>query len=282
VNPITIETQEIKTGSKYPAYTCADCSLMFLEDYEADRSHIYNDEYATWGKHVTNESVVAQSKRASFRWQVRQLLPYLGESRGVFLDVGTGVGYLLDEAKALGFEVKGVDCSGYSVAKTNERHPGSSQVATLETADLRDASVDVVSMIDLIEHVSDPNSLLAAASRILKPGGILLINTPDATSLSRRLLRRRWFHYKYEHILYWTPKSMRLALTKHGFAPTRIKHDIKTFALSYYTTYFKLFRLYGRLGETLAGIGEMLPASVKEYPFPNPVTGEMLVIAHKK
>ena len=116
---------------------------------------------------------------------------------------------------------------------------------------------------------------------MLKPGGLLFIITPNAASLSRRLLGPDWMQYKHEHVIYWNPHSLRRALRLTGFEPVQTRHNWKTFSPAYYAAYFRKYTLLGGLGAALVKIHDRLPKPIQRLPFPNPVTGEMLVVAKK-
>ncbi len=88
-------------------------------------------------------------------------------------------------------------------------------------------------MIDFIEHVRDPNEALARAYQLLKPGGRLVILTPNAASLSRRLMGLRWLHYKIEHLSYFNPRALTLYLERAGFSGIRVDRAWKMMNLHY-------------------------------------------------
>src|SRR5205085_5744285 len=68
------------------------------------------------------------------------------------------------------------------------------------------------------EHVPDPHSLFASVRRLLKPHGVLLVACPYGASLARRFHRERWTHLALdEHVLFWTPGSLRIATRRAGF-----------------------------------------------------------------
>lgn len=121
---------------------------------------------------------------------VSSLERYRGLNR--WLDVGCGAGTLLRAAGNLGWEAVGTEVSTAAVE--------SGRVARLdvrlgETADLAlpQGACDVISMVEVLEHVRDPHDLLVEeAARLVCPGGAVYLTTPHGRSLSARLLRTRW------------------------------------------------------------------------------------------
>lgn len=118
--------------------------------------------------------------------------------------------------------------------------------------------------------------------RVTKPGGHLFIITPNADSLTRTLLGPRWFQYKYEHVMYWNPSSLRRILDEAGFRIVTLGNNVKRFRLSYYDEYFRRYALLGGAGSAFRAIYRTLPSAAKEWSFSNPVTGEMLALARRE
>src|SRR5690606_8899932 len=83
---------------------------------------------------------------------------------------------------------------------------------------------DLITMYDVVEHLSHPLDLLRSARRSLTPQGYLHLTTPDLSSLSGRLMGRHWYHIKPdEHLLYFTGDTLRTTLERAGFEVVRIK-----------------------------------------------------------
>ncbi|GAB3564194.1 bifunctional 2-polyprenyl-6-hydroxyphenol methylase/3-demethylubiquinol 3-O-methyltransferase UbiG [Spirosoma luteolum] len=105
------------------------------------------------------------------------------------LDVGSGGGILAEAFAELGFVVTGIDPSASSVA-TAQRHADQQQlridyrVGAGERLPFADASFDVVSCCDVLEHVTDLPAVIAEISRVLRPGGLFLYDTINRTWLS--------------------------------------------------------------------------------------------------
>lgn len=279
---LDIETQEAGTQRRCQAWRCRDCGLIFLDDYAADRSHIYGDDYTVWGRSSEgDEPVIAASKRSAFRHQLRALLPHIEPAGKRLLDVGTGRGYLLEVARESGFDCQGLDISAYAAGKAEVNFPGRIFRGRLEEAGYDDESFDVVTMTDLLEHVSDPRSLMAEVRRILKPGGLLFVITPNTDSLTRKLLGRRWFQYKYEHVIYWNRRSLHRLLGMFSLEPLLARNNLKRFSLAYYRHYFQKYSLFGPVSGVFLAVYPFLPPRLRNWFFGNPVTGELLLIARK-
>lgn len=274
-------TQEANAERHCRAYDCA-CGLVYLEDYQADRSAIYGDDYTVWGKSKeSDEPMIGASKRDAFADQLRRLAPFIDPRGKKLLDIGTGKGYLLDVAGRMGFDCYGLELSSYAASKAAERFPGKIFTGTIEQAKYPDGMFDVVTLTDLIEHIGDPMSLMTEIKRILAPGGLVFIITPNTASLTRKLLGKRWFQYKYEHVIYWNPKSLRRLLDSFGFTTLFVDNNRKRFRLSYYNDYFSKYAFLGPVGRMFPHVYKRLPKGMRGMSFSNPVSGEMIAVARR-
>ena len=88
---------------------------------------------------------------------------------------------------------------------------------TLDTADLPEAHFDVVTMWDVIEHLTDPRGALEQVYRLLKSRGLLVVHTIDIDSLFARLMGARWPWLMEMHIYYFSRRTLRAILKKCGF-----------------------------------------------------------------
>jgi len=123
----------------------------------------YESEHATWQHWVAH---LAKEMRAGARW----------------LDLGCAYGYLVAEAVAGGFDAIGVDVSAYALARARHDAPAAGGRVLRGLADrlpFADATFDVVSAFDVLEHLHEPEPALAEIARVLKPGGVLVGATPD-------------------------------------------------------------------------------------------------------
>ncbi len=128
-------------------------------------------------------------------YRVDVLRELLGERGPELLEVGCGAGLHLE---ALGGTV-GVDLSAGMLARTRARCPNARLVRTsAETlAGVDDASVDAVVLVGVLEHLLDKRAALEAAARVLRPGGVLALLTPDGAHPWYRLADRAGFGVRH-------------------------------------------------------------------------------------
>lgn len=183
------------------------------------------------------------------------------------LDVGSGPGFLLRTARDAGWEPVALDPSPFSVGQARragfEAHEG-----LLENVQLPPESFDALALLQVIEHVTDPRPLLASCHRLLKPGGALVVATPNPASLLAST-KQEAFNYWIPpiHCVWYTPKSLQMVLRRAGFrvveratwsARTEAIHD-GVDALRH-TRIGKLLptRTHRRLGDALAMVSDRL------------------------
>jgi SAM-dependent methyltransferase len=143
------------------------------------------------------------------------------------LDVGSSYGFFLDEARRLDWQVLGVEPALDQGAWARE-HLGLPVVEDLESRELEPHSFDVLTLWDVIEHIADPHSFLKRCHSLIRPGGVLLLKTPNAEGL---LQRGPWWLRPYlslyrqlvypanpmQHLYHFTPQMIQRILQETGF-----------------------------------------------------------------
>jgi 2-polyprenyl-3-methyl-5-hydroxy-6-metoxy-1,4-benzoquinol methylase len=135
------------------------------------------------------------------------------------LDAGCSCGYFLEVAAADGYDVHGVEFSDNAIAAARPEIRGRIRRGNLEDLCAEGTSrFDVVTAFDIIEHLARPVDFLRQARRVLQPGGILVVTTPDAGHWLGRLMGSRWpMLQPMQHLTIFSRRAIRLAFEQAGF-----------------------------------------------------------------
>lgn len=223
---------------------CKHCRLVYLNP-RIRASHII-EAYA-----AGEDTVFIQQDKMRIRtfvYALRELANagYLTLSVATqILDVGCAGGAFLRAAKKVGLTATGVEPSKWLSQYAREEHGLDVRTGTLLTQPFTPASFDLITLWDVIEHLPDPAAELDRIYLLLKPDGVLVVNYPDFGSFPAKLLGRKWPFLLSVHLLYYTPKTIRRQLKKHGFKVLKITRHWQTLELGYVleraSHYFTLF-----------------------------------------
>lgn len=202
---------------------CPACGYGFVANPRTDYARIYSEEYYTGAgadpmvDYLFELEHPAQTTRIYEWWGIAEavasLRPVVPATR--WLDFGCGNGGLVRHLRAAhGCQAFGFE-EGWIAEKA--RCYGIPVLARGEMEGLI-ASFDVVTAIEVLEHVEEPVEVLRSLYRLLKPGGLLFLTTGNARPHRRRLAR--WPYVIPEvHISFFEPKTLDRALIEAGFKP---------------------------------------------------------------
>ena len=135
-----------------------------------------------------------------------------------FLDIGCATGMLIESMKTEGWQVRGVDICRES-ADYGKRHRGVDIFpGTLEEAHFPDNTFSAIHFSHLIEHVPDPRAFLLEVRRILKPGGVAIITTPNVDGFQARLFKQAWRSAIADHLVLFSKRTLRRLIEESGFS----------------------------------------------------------------
>jgi 2-polyprenyl-3-methyl-5-hydroxy-6-metoxy-1,4-benzoquinol methylase len=251
---------------------CKSCGLQYLNPRL--RTDVVIEGYSVGSDEIFVSQAAGRERTFSKSLKhIERLRP----QRGRLLDVGTAGGSFLAVAKRAGWDVAGCEPNRWLCDWANQHYGLKIVPGTIFDMKLPDAWFDVVTLWDVLEHTSDPKSVLAECSRVLKPGGILLVNYPDIHSLIARLMGRKWVFLLSVHLYYFTKQTLKAMLEKLSFRVLQRRQHWQSLELGYI-----LFRMEAYVKPVARFFGKIVKALHLEHlQFPYWM-GQMLVIAEKK
>lgn len=184
----------------------ADYEKMYSEDYYSDNNktdYNYKDERLT-------------EKFDSYVWdaRIRNIQKYV--KTGNFLDIGSSFGGFLKRAQRAGFTVQGVEISPYS-----SEYAEKSGIPTVNSnflnADLPKDHYNVITMVEVIEHLDSPTDVFKKLYSIMQKDGLLLIQTADFEGKQAADAGKNYHYYLPGHLYYYSKSNLTAALKKAGF-----------------------------------------------------------------
>ena len=223
---------------EFDFFSCAECGLLFVEPFAG--FEIYNDAY--YRGHGPDPFVDYEEEYRDWRRTDRGLefddLARIADeffqenpphAPIAWLDFGCGAGGFLKYLRERGtFRGQPLQLTGHdlgSYAELLARADGFRILGLDALAREPDAHFDVISLIEVIEHLPAPAEAIALVARLLKPGGLLLLTTGN---MDGRIARRQGIHYRYcapeIHVSLFNPRSLAQLYRRFGLAPRAVRY----------------------------------------------------------
>ena len=221
---------------------CKKCGLT----YQNPRKEIeYEEEY--WKVSVDpdgNKRIHADEKEASLRNEFATEIRYINKMNpGKILDAGAGYGFFLSGIDDQ-WDKHAIELSDYCVKYIKENYPDVNTISEkIEDATYADNTFDVIYFYHVIEHVDNPNLVMKNLSRILKPGGLIIVSTPNIKSF---VAKRFYGNYRLlgaPHIIMWDKVTLTKVMKLYGIYPYKTLYPY--FKTDYFSLKF-LLRLFDK------------------------------------
>lgn len=206
---------------------CPSCRLVFA-DRDFWREPYHEKDY--YDPEFQPEEQYPLSASATERDRAGTILKHMAPGR--FLDYGGGLGRTGLAAAALGFDVTLIEDSERAVANGRVHHP---EIHWIQGRDIPastpDTSFDAAALFHVLEHITEPREILRQLHRVLKPGGLLVIEVPNWGSHLRRLQGVDWLYVIDHHVNYFDRHSLTRLVEPLGFQFKAVEYR-RTFAIN--------------------------------------------------
>ena len=216
----------VRSAPPYAVVRCRGCGLTYLSPRPSPEAteRLYGREYfenpapGSPGYPSYRRLVAALRREAEQKLAVVEAIV---PPPARLLDHGCGTGVFLEVASRRGYDVFGIDVSAWAIETLRRERGLSAACATLEAGWGDDGSFDVVSSWDVLEHSPDPARTFAHIGRVLRPGGVLALTTPDVDGPDARLLGRFWYGYTKipEHYYFYSRGTLAALAQNAGLEP---------------------------------------------------------------
>lgn len=199
---------------------CLECGLVYLNPRPVPEqlAELYQGDYDQYNQAIQDEKPLKRLDRQyGLRKRCQAILGH--KSHGHLLDVGCATGDFLETMRTYpGWQVSGVELSATASRYARERLGLDVRTGTLMEARFAAESFDVITLWNVIEHLTDPVAELSEMNRLLRPGGLLVFTTPSLDSLDAGLFGRYWIGYELpRHYFVFSRQTAVTLLARTGF-----------------------------------------------------------------
>lgn len=265
---------------------CTSCSMVYvnprLKDEEIyaiyKKNYFIKDDYTFKDFGYGNYELTGRLRDKTFNYWYDDFILYLNAKGISAFDIGCATGRFLNILSKNSFNVKGIELDERMCNELIKQGHDVKNIP-IELFDTTE-KFDLITMFDVIEHIPHLHKAISNIHSMLSDIGSLVIVTPNVASFQKKILGKRWFHFKpWEHISYFSPRTIKHLANMFGFK------------IVYFSTSYGQYADLSFIHHRLLRYGFNFAASVVENILKLPglknrslyiPTGSMLVILNKK
>ena len=207
------------SGGRCSYFTCTECGSWTWDPSTVVGETAYPDDY-----YGTNDQkfipVISQMRTVTWWRRARQVHRLRKGVAGDVLDIGCGDGIFLQKLSARGWRIHGTELAG-ATFKRASRIAGIDLSLSGDCQEFpwADASMDVVTIWHVLEHIVNPDILMRECRRVLKTDGVLIVEVPNVESLQARIFQSGWFGLDPpRHVTQFSRRGLHALLARTGLS----------------------------------------------------------------
>lgn len=210
---------------------CHECALAYV----VDKDIVLTSEQSYITSPVDSVYETEQDGRKKTNRVVLETIRKSKPVPGRLLDVGCYTGLFVESAQQIGYDAYGIEPSHAAVAHAHKRGLDSVVQGTVDQmgSHYKDDSFDVITMFDVIEHVTNPLETIQMVKKKLAPGGLLVISTPDFSSVLSRVQKSSWHAIVLQHLYYFSKQNLIRLVEQVGFTTSATKRLTRYFSVAF-------------------------------------------------
>ena len=237
LNQEHIKITDSDYGKTWDLSRCSSCTHIFANP--SPKPDFIQSLYGQIEDPVYEEE--ARGREKNFQ-RILAFLDKILPQQGTLYDVGAATGILMNAARQRGWQVDGIEPSLWAVGVAEKKYGLKLRAGDFQSTPGPQHGYSVVSMVDFIEHIPEPQKAMHKAYQILAPEGIVCLVTPNIKSLAARFSGRRWWHFRPAHLNYFTKTSLHALLDRTGFSILKIRRYSWTFSAHYLLSRHPIFQ----------------------------------------
>ncbi len=194
---------------------CDNCGLIYTSPKltKQEMEKLYKENYYYFRSNYTSTYENRDITKAQEIFNRIQKF----KKKGSILDIGCGKGWLLRIAQENNWKTYGLEVSRYASNYARKKLGLNVLTGTIAEANFPSQYFDIITMLDVIEHLENPLNDLMKLNKILKKDGLLIIETPHIGSIYYKITRKYWVGFNIFHNYYFSLTTMKKILEKTGF-----------------------------------------------------------------